>query len=177
MIVSVERVLKASGAPEKYVRANWPLVYAAMDKHQVASELSQCGMIATITVECPPWKPISEWGEHPEYDTGRKAKRLGNTPEKDGDGQKYEGRGFIQLTGRANYEGFGLHLGIDLLRDPDAALEPHIAAEIATLYWKWKRCYKAAEAQEWQKVRKLVNGGLHGWQRFYDVLQKLGVVP
>ena len=174
-MISVEDVVKATGAPVNRVRASWPLLYAALSRNGIAGVATQKAMIATVTVECPPWKPISEWGEHPEYDTGSKAKRLGNTPEKDGDGQKYEGRGFIQLTGRANYEGFGLALGVDLLKEPDLALQPRIAADIAALYFKWRHVDRAAEAGDWMKVRKLVNGGMNGWEHFAGVLRNLGV--
>lgn len=173
-MISVEDVVRATGAPAHRIRANWPLVYAAMQKHGIASHRSQVAMIATITVECPPWKPISEWGEHPEYDTGSKAKRLGNTPEADGDGQRYEGRGFIQLTGRANYRAFGLGLHLDLEAQPDLALRPAVAAEIAALYFKQRKVNEAADAGDWPRVRKLVNGGLNGWDHFAKVVIALG---
>ena len=68
-----------------------------------------------------------------KYDTGRLAKALGNTPEADGDGIKYAGRGLVQLTGRTNYKRAGEHLGIDLLGNPDLALAPDVAASI--LIW------------------------------------------
>jgi hypothetical protein len=173
MMIPVETVVKVTG--KVAARSTWPEVYAALSKQGISGHLTQCAMIATVDVECPPWKPISEWGEHPEYDTGSKAKRLGNTPEADGDGQKFEGRGLIQLSGRDNYEGFGIELGLDLLSNPDLALRPQVAADIAALYFKWKKVNVAAEAKDWQKVRRLVNGGLNGWEHFHAVLQKLGV--
>lgn len=175
-MIPVEQVVKATGAPEANVRVHWPNVYAALAKYNIAGERTQAGAIATITVECPPWKPIEEWGDHPEYDTGHKAEILGNTPEADGDGQRYEGRGFIQLTGRANYKAYGDLIGVNLLGKPTLALDPKIAAEVFALYFKWKKVSTACEARDWQSARKRVNGGLNGWQRFYDVLKKLGVV-
>ncbi|RPD86308.1 hypothetical protein EGK75_09045 [Neisseria weixii] len=65
-----------------------------------------------------------------KYDTGRLAVRLGNTPEADGDGYKYRGRGYVQLTGAANYRRAGNKLGIDLPGKPDLALDPVHAAGI-----------------------------------------------
>ncbi|MFL9883156.1 hypothetical protein PQR66_08980 [Paraburkholderia agricolaris] len=58
---------------------------------------------------------------------------LGNT--EPGDGWRFHGRGFVQLTGRHNYEVFGKALGIDLVHHPELAAEPKIAARIAVKYW------------------------------------------
>jgi len=63
----------------------------------------------------------------------RTAKILGN--KHPGDGHKYHGRGFIQLTGRDNYRMAGQALGIDLLNHPELASKPDVAAQIAVWYW------------------------------------------
>lgn len=78
-------------------------------------------------------KPIKEYGGDrylSKYDTGRLAKALGNTPQADGDGIKYAGRGYLMITGGYNYKFAGEQLGIDLINNPDLALEPKYAAEI-----------------------------------------------
>lgn len=78
-------------------------------------------------------QPITEYGGRKyfdKYDTGNLAKALGNTPEADGDGYLYRGRGYVQITGRANYAKAGLALGLDLLRNPELALQPTVAAQI-----------------------------------------------
>ena len=59
---------------------------------------------------------------------------LGNT--EPGDGWKYHGRGYVQLTGRANYERAGRELNLDLINYPDLAEDREIAAKIAIHYWK-----------------------------------------
>ena len=79
------------------------------------------------------FKPIKEYGGWKylsKYDTGRLAKALGNTPQADGDGQKYAGKGFAMITGYSNYKFAGEQLGIDLINNPDLALQPKYAAEI-----------------------------------------------
>lgn len=81
-------------------------------------------------------RPIREMGGPgylAKYDTGKLAAALGNTPEADGDGIKYAGRGLVQITGLANYRKFAAMLGIDLVGNPDLALQPDVAVKILTL--------------------------------------------
>lgn len=72
-------------------------------------------------------QPIKELGGHAyldKYDTGKLASALGNTPQDDDDGQRYAGRGYVQITGRRNYDRFGI------ADTPDDALKPDVAARI-----------------------------------------------
>lgn len=78
-------------------------------------------------------QPIRERGG-PEYlkkyDTGRLARALGNTPEADGDGITFAGRGYVQITGRANYKKASKLVNLDLVNNPDLALHPSVAVKI-----------------------------------------------
>lgn len=78
-------------------------------------------------------EPIKEWGSDKylyKYDTGKLAKDLGNTPEADGDGQFYAGRGFVMITGRNNYAKYQEILGVPILDHPDIVLEIPVSAFI-----------------------------------------------
>ena len=59
--------------------------------------------------------------------------RMGNT--KPGDGYKYRGRGYIQLTGKEAYEKLGKFIGVDLVGDPDKVNDPSIAAKIVPAFF------------------------------------------
>jgi putative chitinase len=56
---------------------------------------------------------------------------LGNT--QTGDGKRFKGRGYVQITGRANYRKFSLRLSVDLVGTPTLALDPDISYKIASL--------------------------------------------
>ena len=87
--------------------------------------------LATIKRETgDTYEPITEYGGRKyfdKYDTGRLAKQLGNTPDADGDGYKFRGRGYVQITGRNNYRKFGIE------STPELALDPQVAFEIMSV--------------------------------------------
>nr|WP_120278168.1 hypothetical protein [Rhizobium sp. AG855] len=126
-------------------------------------------------------QPIVEYGGRKyfdKYDTGRLAEQLGNTPEADGDGYLYRGRGFVQITGFDNYEKFGLE------KDPDKALDLPTAVNILILgmtrgMFTGRKLsdYFSGELADWVNARRIINGtdraeeiGAKGW-RFYQALE------
>lgn len=104
------------------------------DAHSINADLRKLAyMLATVFHECnKTMQPITEYGTvayFNKYEPGtRIGKNLGNTQK--GDGYKYRGRGFVQLTGRPNYLKAGTKLGIDLINQPDKALELAVATQI-----------------------------------------------
>jgi predicted chitinase len=79
--------------------------------------------------------------------------RMGNTSP--GDGYKYRGRGFIQITGKENYEKVGKIIGIDLVNNPDLANDPQVAAKIIPAYFKLK-IKKPEDLESIERVNKAV---------------------
>ena len=96
------------------------------------------------------------------------AKLLGNT--EDGDGELFHGRGYIQLTGRYNYDKAGKALGLDLVNNPDLAAEPKHAARIAVWYWK-SRVGNTVKKGMTATTRK-INAGLSHLDRRRELYKK-----
>lgn len=86
-------------------------------------------------------------------------KNLGNT--QPGDGWNFHGRGFVQLTGRDNYERVGKELGIDLAHHPELAADRDVAAKIAIHYWK-DRVQANGHQNDVTGACKDINGGHNG---------------
>lgn len=82
---------------------------------------------------------------------------LGNTQV--GDGYKYRGRGYMQLTGRDNYTTFGKSTGIDLVNHPElAATEAH-AERLAVRYWKDKVQPTTSARSDVTQAGSIINTG------------------
>jgi len=88
------------------------------------------------------------------------AKLLGNV--KKGDGEKFKGRGFIQLTGRDNYKAANDYLKIDLINNPDLAAKPDIAAKIALWYWNTRVKPNVDNWADTKQVTIKINPALKG---------------
>ena len=86
------------------------------------------------------------------------ANRLGNGNEASGDGWRYRGSGYKQLTGRSNYRDIGGIVGIGIESDPDLARDPVAAARIAFAFWDARGCSPLADRGDVEGVTAKVNG-------------------
>ncbi len=118
-------------------------------------------MMATIKHECAErWHPIEEFASGKAYE-GRRD--LGNTVK--GDGMRYKGRGYVQITGRANYRKFSQRLSVDLVTTPLLSLDPGISYKIASLGMrqglftgKALLDYINESASDYRNARRIING-------------------
>lgn len=93
--------------------------------------------------------------------------RMGNGDTASGDGWRYRGRGYLQLTGKDSYRRYGAHIGADLVTSPDRAADPDVCWRIAAEYLARKRrsgrtLLEWADANDVIMVTKGINGGTHG---------------
>jgi len=93
------------------------------------------------------------------------ANRMGNGDEASGDGFKYRGRGYIQLTGKNNYQSFTNHIGQDCLANPDLVATHYPLASAGFFFDSnniWAVCDQGSSDAVVTSVTKRVNGGTHG---------------
>ncbi|UVL54714.1 glycoside hydrolase family 19 protein [Pseudomonas sp. B21-035] len=160
-----------------------PGLNATMGKYAIITRLRMAAFIAQIGHESGQLRYVRELGGDTylaKYDTGRLAQRLGNTPEADGDGQKYRGRGLIQVTGRGNYQACSEALFGDsrLLNTPELLEQPVYAAMSAGWFWQRAGLNSLADKGEFLAITKKINGGTNGledreelYERALKVLQ------
>lgn len=104
-----------------------------------------------------------EYARKPERIANRAyANRMGNGDEASGDGWRYRGRGFIQLTGKDNYIALTRESGIDYLNNPDLLLNEADAMISALWYWKRNNINSLADLDNIESVTRRINGGLNG---------------
>jgi len=89
--------------------------------------------------------------------------RMGNGDEASGEGFKFRGRGYIQLTGKQNYTAFGKAIGVDISANPDLVATKYPLLSAAWFFSKncLGRCKDASDASV-LAVTKCVNGGTIG---------------
>jgi len=93
------------------------------------------------------------------------ANRMGNGPESSGDGFNYRGRGYIQLTGKSNYQLFDKTVPEDITANPDLVATKYPLASAAFFFNNnklWTVCDKGADVTTVTAVTKRVNGGTIG---------------
>lgn len=159
--------------PIGHIKDNLPYVLDALKAASLADKPMVLMALGTIRAETASFEPISEGKSrfntspngHP-FDLYDNRKDLGNRGRPDGD--SFKGRGFVQLTGRANYAKFGAQIGQDLVGNPALANDPKIASALLAHFLKNSesriRTYLANH--DLAGARKVVNGGHHGLSDF-----------
>jgi putative chitinase len=162
-------------APRANIESNLPFVLNALVAPELADKPMILMALATIRAETGSFLPISEGqsrfntspGGHP-FDLYDSRADLGNHGAPDG--ERFKGRGFIQLTGRANYalHSTAIGLGDQLIENPDLANDPGIAARLLASFLKTheERIRAALTANDLREARRLVNGGTNGLDAF-----------
>lgn len=125
--LSQSEVAGSNALLEAFGEASWSLSWAAY------------GFATAYHETAHTMQPIKEYGGpkyffrmyDPEGARPALARRLGNT--KPGDGARYCGRGYVQLTGRGNYRKAGAELNVPLEDNPDLAMDPKVAARVMVL--------------------------------------------
>lgn len=147
---------------------------AAMARRHIDSPKRIAAFLAQVGHESGQLQYVRELGNNQylsKYDTGTLALRLGNTLEADGDGQRYRGRGLIQITGRSNYRQCSLGLFGDerLLSLPELLEQPQWAAESAAWFWELNGLNELADRDQFNSITRRINGGLNGLQDRLDI--------
>jgi hypothetical protein len=161
---SAEEIAGVMGVPVANVERHWPPIHAALAERGIADWLVQMAALATVAIEtASTFAPVREafWLS----EEWRRANLARYWP--------YYGRGHIQLTWRENYVTYGQQLGVDLVGNPDLALDPEISARVLALYFDQRGVAEAARAGDWGEVRRRVQGAHAGLDRMVAIVGEL----
>ena len=143
-----------------------PLKDGAFLKTEINTPIRQAHFLAQLAHESDGFKASEEYASGKEYE-GRKD--LGNLHP--GDGRRYKGRGWMEITGEFNYVAFRKDTGIDIVDDPNdpaddndpkRASTPENSAKIAVWYWAKHGLNKYADADDIETITRRINGALNG---------------
>lgn len=159
--------------PMGNIEANLPPVLDALIAATLPDRAMVLMALATIRAETESFLPISELQSrfntspsgHP-FDLYDNRRDLGNTGPPDG--ANFRGRGFVQLTGRANYTHYAGEIEVDLVTNPELANQPELAAILLARFLgdRENAIREALAANDLTNARRLVNGGRHGLEKF-----------
>jgi putative chitinase len=159
------------------IKRNLPYVLNALAQAGLHDRLMVITALAIVRAETESFEPVAEGisryntspdpAGHP-FDLYDNRADLGNRGGRDG--ERFRGRGYVQLTGRASYARYGKRVGSSLLKDPELACEPAIASNLLALFLADREREIKERLLEWdfRGARRAVNGGTHGLERFTD---------
>lgn len=146
---------RATGLAQKQAARWFPHVEAALFEYGILQPQRIAMWLAQVGHESGGFVYTREIASGKAYE-GRKD--LGNTEA--GDGERFRGRGLVQVTGRANYKQAGDALGVDLLQNPEMLESDELAARSAAWFWHSRNLNRFADAGDLEGCTRKINGGL-----------------
>jgi putative chitinase len=129
----------------------------AMEKYEINTPLRVAHFLAQCAHESDHFRTLHEYASGREYE-GRRD--LGNV--KPGDGPRFRGAGLIQLTGRSNYDTYGRMIGVDLINNPELALQARYSCLLSCAFWYKNGLNALADKDDVKSITHRVNGGYNG---------------
>ena len=137
-------------------------------KYGITTPLRLAHFFSQIAHESGGFKYLKELGNKSYFDKYEGRKDLGNTQK--GDGYKFKGRGYIQVTGRANYSEISKDLKIDFINNPEL-LEQEVNAMVSALwFWNKRKLNQFADLDDIKTITKKINGGYNGLKERQEYL-------
>lgn len=159
--IGLDKFSAATGLAMDKSQHWYPHIRAACIEFDITAPVRLAAFLAQIGHESGGFRYTREiWGPTAAQLKYEGRSDLGNT--QPGDGSRFRGRGLIQITGRYNYEKASKALGVDLIQNPELLEEPRLAARSAAWWWSAHGCNELADAGDFDKLTRKINGGLNG---------------
>ena len=131
-----------------------------LNGYHINTPLRLAHFLAQIDHESGGFKHLTELGNRAYFNKYEGRKDLGNTEA--GDGFRFRGRGYIQVTGRYNYLQLSKDTGIDFVNNPDLLATEVNAIVSACWFWSKRKLNALADKDDLVGITRRVNGGLNG---------------
>ena len=131
-----------------------------LNGYHINTPLRLAHFLAQIDHESGGFKYLTELGNRAYFNKYEGRKDLGNTEV--GDGFRFRGRGYIQVTGRYNYLQLSKDTGIDFVNNPDLLATEVNAIVSACWFWSKRKLNALADKDDLIGITKRVNGGING---------------
>jgi putative chitinase len=131
-------------------------------KNGINTPLRVAHFMAQLSHESGGFKYLKELGNDAYFNKYDGRKDLGNIQK--GDGLRFKGRGYIQITGRSNYTQLSKDLNIDFLNNPELLEQEANAILASCWFWNKKGLNAYADKDDITTITKRINGGVNGFE-------------
>jgi len=160
--MNLEDLKACTGATDNDAAKYADLLDTALADFDINTPVRIAAFLAQVGWESGHLHYVKEiWGPTDAQSSYEGRADLGNT--QPGDGQRFLGRGLLQVTGRSNYATVGEALATDFVSNPELLEEPDYALRSACYFWKQHGLNERADAGEFETITRRINGGLNGY--------------